>query len=405
MRKILTLLFITFLISMTVFAQTKPRLAILPFTGGTGTDGETMAVLLGNQSELRNAFITVPRTANVEAVMKEQQFQQSGLTDSDTIAKLGKQMNAEYVVSGHIQKFGTRNILLISIIHVEKLQQIAGDYKEYNDISEIRAYLPNMVRKIVTTSKQDTSNLPKLAITPFNILSKGVNLRDAEVLAHVLSAEIANTGKYAVLPRTSIIENAMREHSIQRSGITDSASIKRIGQAANANFVLAGSISSLDSMNLFLAQIINVESGELVTGDDKEYKNITDGLTKMADIAKTLSYNQGGVSPEQAKFLGSWTATVGYNNSFDTYKINLSTNGLCTVKLSNNTAEQEANGNWSYDGNTLKLDAVFKNVKIAYQNNIKWISVVNFSEDNKSFNILAKPAVNGQNVRFKFLRD
>ena len=288
-RKIVILIILIMAILSPLSAQNRPRLAILPFTGGVGNDGETIAMLIGNQAELRNAFTTVPRTGNVEAVMREQRFQRSGLTDSDTIAQLGRQMNAEYVVSGHIQQLGTRRLVLISIVHVESLQQIAGDYKEYTDISEIRAYLPDMVRKIVAASRQDTSRLSRLAIAPFHIMSGGVNERDAEVLAHIMAVEIANSGRYAVLPRTSTIESAMREHSIQRSGITDPASIRRIGQATNAAFVLAGTITSLGSMNLFLAQIINVETGEQVEGGDEEYRNITDGLNKMQVLSRTLT--------------------------------------------------------------------------------------------------------------------
>jgi hypothetical protein len=34
--------------------------------------------------------------------MKEQQFRRSGLTDSDTIADIGKQLNSDYVLAGHV---------------------------------------------------------------------------------------------------------------------------------------------------------------------------------------------------------------------------------------------------------------------------------------------------------------
>ena len=283
------LLFIIFFIVLNVlFAQTLPRLAVLPFTGTAGNDGDTIAILLGNQDELRRAFTVVPRTSNVEAVMREQQFQRSGLTDSDTIARLGRQMNAQFVVSGHVQQLGGRRLVSISIVNVETFQQIAGDYREYGEISEIRNQLPDMVRKIVTASRQNTSNLPKLAIAPFQIDSAGVNQADAEILAHLLATEIANSGRYAVLPRTTTIESAMREHSIQRSGITNPDSIRRLGQATNANYVLAGTISPLGQMNLFLAQILNVEDGSLSTGGDEEYREIADGLSKMQALAQTL---------------------------------------------------------------------------------------------------------------------
>ncbi|MCL2179866.1 MAG: hypothetical protein FWB83_01945 [Treponema sp.] len=288
MKKYIILLFIL-LMTASVFAQQqRPRLAILPFTGAGGSDGETIAMLLGNQSDLRSAFTTVARTSNVEAIAREQEFQSSGFTDSDTIARLGRQMNADYVVAGHILQLGRSRIVMISIVHVETFQQIAGDYKEYTDITQIRAYLPDMVRRIVTASRQDTSARPRIAVTPFNVLSGRVNERDADVLSQILSIEIANSGRYMVLPRTSTIQSAIAEQLNQRSGITDPDTIRRIGVATNANYVLAGNITSLGQINIFLAQIINVETGELLAGGDEEYREITDGLEKMRTLANAL---------------------------------------------------------------------------------------------------------------------
>ena len=289
MKKAVLFSFIFIAVICSISAQSRPRLAVLPFTGTAGNDGETIAMLLGNQSGLQSAFTVVPRTSNVDAIMREQEFQRSGLTDSDTIAQLGRQMNAEYVVAGHVQQLGRSRLVFISIIHVESLQQIAGDYKDYTEISEIRAYLPDMVQKIVAASRQNTSRLPKLAIVPFNRMTSGINERDAEVLTHILSIDIANSGRYAVLPRTSTIQRVFDEHEIQRTGTTDPNTIRRIGIATNAQFVLAGNITSLGNMNLFLAQILNVESGALLIGGDEEYREISDGLSKMQTLARTLT--------------------------------------------------------------------------------------------------------------------
>jgi len=73
-----------------VFSQTRPRLGILPFTGATGEDGETIATLLSIQPEILNAFTVVPRTGAVNAILAEQRFQLTGYTDSDTIAGIGR---------------------------------------------------------------------------------------------------------------------------------------------------------------------------------------------------------------------------------------------------------------------------------------------------------------------------
>jgi TolB-like protein len=187
-------------INSTLQAQAKPRLGVLPFTGGSGGDGEIIAMLLSYRTEILNAFTVVPRTSNINSIMAEQQFQRSGLTDSDTISSLGRQLNADFVVAGHIQKLGDRNLVLITIINVETLEQIAGDYREYKTIEEIQTLLPDMAKKLISATKLDTSKLPKLAVLPFNIPASGVNVQDAEVLAQLLATEVANSGKYATPP-------------------------------------------------------------------------------------------------------------------------------------------------------------------------------------------------------------
>ena len=103
-------------------------------------------------------------------------------------------------------------------------------------------------------------------------------------------------------------------------------------------------------------------------------------------------------------FIGSWITDVEYNGSFDTYYIALSANGRCTVRIENDTAQQETTGNWSWNGSVFKLNAVFRNPSIAYRRNIEWTSQVGYSGSN-SFNILGRAAANGPQIRFTFFRD
>jgi TolB-like protein len=83
----------------------KDTLAVLPFTGGVGEEGETIAELFSFSGELNAAFAPIPRTSISRAGGSEQRFQTSaGMTDPDTIAALGKQLGAKYVVAGSIAK-------------------------------------------------------------------------------------------------------------------------------------------------------------------------------------------------------------------------------------------------------------------------------------------------------------
>jgi TolB-like protein len=59
------------------------------------------------------------------------------MTDPDTISRIGHQLGARYVVAGSINSLGSQRLLVISIIQLEKLQQIAGDWQAYGDLGEI----------------------------------------------------------------------------------------------------------------------------------------------------------------------------------------------------------------------------------------------------------------------------
>jgi len=274
------------------FSQGKPRLGILPFSGSVGGDGETIAELFSFQPDIQGAFTVVPRTSAVNALVAEQNFQLSGYTDSDTIARLGRLLNADFVVSGHIRRLGSRNLVITTIINVESFELLAGDYREYRrNIEEVRGMLPEIARKMITASQRDTSKLPKLAVAPFNS-AKGAT-QDGETLAQILAVEISNTGKYAVLPRTTTLQAALKELQYQMSGYTAEEEAKRLGAAINAKYILSAQLRRLGSQNMFTGQILHVEDGSLLAGESRDYRTIGDGITLMGELALLLAYREG----------------------------------------------------------------------------------------------------------------
>jgi formylglycine-generating enzyme required for sulfatase activity len=143
---------------------------------------------------------------------------------------------------------------------------------------------------MIEVTKLDTTQMPTLAVRPFSIPATGISIQDAEVLVQLLTIEIANSGKYTVLPRTKTIETALSVLETARSERTNQVDIKTIGKAINAQCVLVGNIIYLgDSLHLFLAQIRNIEDDALQAGSDVAYRTITDGIKLMSDLAFQLT--------------------------------------------------------------------------------------------------------------------
>ena len=288
MRKV-AIFFMICLTTMTLSAQRKESLALFPFTGGNQQDGTAIVSSLARQRVLRDAFNRVTLvTQNTVATMNfEQRFQRdSGLTDADSIFELGKALNAAYVIAGNITRFGDRNLVIVSVMDVESLQQIAGDYRTYRNIEEIDALIPDMAQKLARLIVRDTRNLPGLSVPPFNI-SREVDRNTAMVLAQILACDLANGSRYAVLPRTDSLETVLTEHQRQRDGTTDQERVRRLGAGRNAQYVLSGSVQRLGTLNKFATDILDI-NGDFIDGHEELYTDFSQGFEIMPRLAAQL---------------------------------------------------------------------------------------------------------------------
>jgi len=283
--------------SALAFSQARPVLGILPFTGGAGGDGEAIATLISMEPGILNAFTVVPRTAALNAIFAEHYFQLAGLTDSDTIAGIGRMLNADYVLSGNIRRLGDHNLVIATIVNVETFEQVAGYHRTYGSIEEVFGFLPSMSRTMVdATIGRGVEDLPSLAMLPFT-LAPGIDPLDAETLSMILAIEILNTGSFVVLPRTSTIQAALGEMDFQMLGYTEDARMAALGRAINADLVLSGGVHSLGALNIFTAQVLRVADGSVVLGVSRNYQVIADGIDIMPELATLLTGAEAGAEP------------------------------------------------------------------------------------------------------------
>jgi hypothetical protein len=213
----------------------------LPFTGGERGEGETIAELFSFAPALNDAFDPIPRTSIAHAVSNEQNFQMgTGMTDPDTIAAIGKQLGARYVVVGNIAKLGNRNLLIISILKIDDLRQIAGDIQTHVRIEEIQDKLPEMAWNIINATQIDSSFLTKLAVLPVvpDEKSGAIDTRVADTLAQILSFYLIRSGRYAVYPRTATLEQVQTEYTAQMT-VAAEKNVVDMGKGDNPQFVLS----------------------------------------------------------------------------------------------------------------------------------------------------------------------
>jgi formylglycine-generating enzyme required for sulfatase activity/TolB-like protein len=299
-------------------ASTRKResVALLPFSGGQSEDGEYIVSELARQRVFREAFNKVTLvTRTTQAFMRfERKFQRdSGLTDADTIFELGKQLNAQYVMAGYITKLGSQNLVLVSILDVESLQMVAGDYRAYRNIEDIDSLIPEMARKLAGSARRDTRRLPGLSVPPFET-GNGVSEGDAQVLAQILAINVANGSKYAVLPRTDNLQRVLDERRRQRGGETDQERVRRLGSGVNARYVLAGSVIRTGGLNRFTADILDIKDGSFIDGYSEQYSAFTEGVDVAPKLAASLNGTRSEGTPSGFVFVPPGTFSMGSAN-------------------------------------------------------------------------------------------
>ncbi len=97
-----------------------PRLAIMNFSAGHGTDQATAELAAGfvRSTLVRSRLFTVVEREKVDEVFKEQALQQSGCTDEKCAVKIGKILAAEKILSGSTIRTGARIHVLVQIVDV-----------------------------------------------------------------------------------------------------------------------------------------------------------------------------------------------------------------------------------------------------------------------------------------------
>jgi hypothetical protein len=249
-------------------------LAVLPFTGVTNGDGEALALLFSNNVKLRNTYSVVPLTRNVQQRVRSEQ-------QNTSIA--GNQTPIDLVMVGIVRNIRNNNVLLVNIVERTTRQLVAGDFRIYRDPSELQSLIPTMVDYMITAAQKPRDNLPKLAVTPFDTPQPGVSAGEAEMLALLLSAEIASSGKYAVLPRMDPLLQAMDQINQTGAGIYDTSQV-------GAEFVLTGSVITLGTKNLFVAQIGRIIDSGVVNGAEESYETSSDGILQVIPrLSQTLT--------------------------------------------------------------------------------------------------------------------
>jgi len=135
--------------------QEKLRIAILDFTN-TGGLSKQETITLGNRLRSMlvktNAFIVLER-GQMDDVLSEQGFQQTGCTTTECAVEMGRLLNVQKMISGTIGKLGKTYTIDLSLIDVQTAQiekSFFRDFKgEIDGLLDLMQAIANQIAAIV----------------------------------------------------------------------------------------------------------------------------------------------------------------------------------------------------------------------------------------------------------------
>jgi len=115
--------------------------------GVSATDAAVIAEMLRGRLVNRGGFAVIEKK-NMEKVLSEQAFQQTGCTTQECAVKLGKLLNAQGIVVGTFGKLLGRYLISVRLVDVETGQAVVADEAKGDTVDEIEKAVDGMVTRM-----------------------------------------------------------------------------------------------------------------------------------------------------------------------------------------------------------------------------------------------------------------
>lgn len=121
--------------------------------GGSATDAAVIADLFRNEIVKGQAFSVVEKS-NMDKILQEQAFQQTGCTSQECAVKLGKILNVKLLVVGSFGKMLGQYVINVRVIDVETAQAVYSDVLQIDDAKDVAAGVQTLATRLTAAVKK-----------------------------------------------------------------------------------------------------------------------------------------------------------------------------------------------------------------------------------------------------------
>jgi formylglycine-generating enzyme required for sulfatase activity/TolB-like protein len=139
-----------------------------------------------------------------------------------------------------------------------------------------------------------------VAVFPF-VTEGGISQTDANSVTRIFEIKLQATGAIRVVPRSTVDRVIQQEHIYQMSDLSDTAKTAQLRRGLNADWVVWGTVSTIGRDYLITAQLIDLNSQELMGGVPVQMSRIEEAMVRMdGEIEKMTRRLTAGTMGGQA---------------------------------------------------------------------------------------------------------
>jgi TolB-like protein len=138
-----------------------------------------------------------------------------------------------------------------------------------------------IITLLLSTALHSQTNI---AVVVFR--SQGIGTQYASLLTDKLTHELLITKEYNVYER-EMLSKIIEEQKLQLSGLTSDKDLARLGELANVEMIVSGSINRIENLYVISARMISVETGKVYSSAEFSYTGekstlLTVGMSAIA---------------------------------------------------------------------------------------------------------------------------
>lgn len=140
----------------------------------------------------------------------------------------------------------------------------------------------------VATAQEQEPQKTVAVVVPFD--SSGVPQEEVDVVYRMFLSEFVRTGKFTVVDRSSF-DKIKAQQNFQLSDWSNNDKVAKLGKALNANVVVTGQAMKFRAQVMFIVQILDVNSTEIISSSDERVGDVDELFGKFPAMCRELTKN------------------------------------------------------------------------------------------------------------------